>query len=73
MKNIILKYIFTFSLLYTSAFASTLTSLNLESNDTTVNKAETVQLSVVGTYSDNSTKTVDANVVNRGVKLGSFS
>jgi hypothetical protein len=40
----------------------TLSSLSLESNVTTVNVGETVQLSVTGTYSDNSTKTVDENV-----------
>ena len=40
----------------------TLSSLSLESNATTVNKAETVQLSVVGTYSDNSTNIVDENI-----------
>ena len=40
----------------------TLSSLSLESNATTVNVGETVQLSVVGTYSDNSTKTVDENI-----------
>ncbi len=39
-----------------------LSSLSLESNATTVNVAETVQLSVVGTYSDNSTKVVDENI-----------
>ena len=39
-----------------------LSSLSLESNATTANVAETVQLSVVGTYSDNSTKAVDENV-----------
>ncbi len=40
----------------------TLSSLSLESNATTVNKAKTVQLSVVGTYSDNSTNIVDENI-----------
>jgi len=40
----------------------TLSSLSLESNATTVNKAETIQLSLVGTYSDNSTNIVDENV-----------
>ncbi|SFV55173.1 Bacillolysin (Neutral protease) [hydrothermal vent metagenome] len=39
-----------------------LSSLSLESNTTTANKGETVQLSVVGTYSDNSTKAVNENV-----------
>ena len=40
----------------------TLSSLSLESNATTVNVGETVQLSVVGTYSDNSTNIVDENI-----------
>jgi len=40
----------------------TLTSLRLESNTTTANKGEMVQLLLTGTYSDNSTKAVDANV-----------
>ena len=40
----------------------TLSSLSLESNATTVNVGETVQLSVVGMYSDNSSKAVDENV-----------
>ena len=40
----------------------TLSSLSLESNVTTVNVGETVQLSVVGTYSDNSTNIVDENI-----------
>ena len=40
----------------------TLSSLSLESNATTVNVGETVQLFVVGTYSDNSTKAVDENI-----------
>ena len=40
----------------------TLSSLSLESNATTVNAGETVQLSVVGTYSDNSTNIVDENI-----------
>jgi len=62
MKNTILKYIFTFTLVFGFTSANTLTSLSLESNATTVNKAETVQLSVVGTYSDNSTKEVDENI-----------
>ena len=40
----------------------TLSSLSLESNATTVNVGETVQLSVMGMYSDNSTKAVDENI-----------
>ena len=40
----------------------TLSSLSLESNATTVNVGEMVQLSVVGTYSDNSTNIVDENI-----------
>ena len=40
----------------------TLSSLSLESNATIVNKAKTVELFVVGTYSDNSTSIVDENV-----------
>ena len=40
----------------------TLTSLSLESNATTLNKGERAQLSVVATYSDHSTKAVDANI-----------
>jgi hypothetical protein len=62
MKNITLKYIFIFSLLYISVFASTLTSLRLESNSTTLNVGEKATLTLIGIYSDNSTKTVDANV-----------
>jgi len=62
MKNTILKCIFTFTLVFGFASANTLTSLSLESNATTVNKGETVQLSLMGTYSDNSTKAVDENI-----------
>jgi len=40
-----------------------LSSLSLESNTTTANKGETVQLLLTGTYSDNSTKAVNANVI----------
>ena len=42
--------------------AATLTSLNLESNVTTLNVGETAALSVMGTYSDGSTVELDANV-----------
>jgi len=40
----------------------TLSSITLESNATTVNVGETVQLSVVGTYSDGSSNAVDENI-----------
>jgi len=62
MKNTILKFIFTSVLVYTSAFANTLTGLKLESNATTLNVGEKVTLTLMGTYSDNSTKVVDKNV-----------
>ncbi len=39
-----------------------LTSLSLESNATTVNKAGTVRLSVMGTYSDKSTKPLTSGI-----------
>ena len=39
-----------------------LTSLSLESNTITVNKAGTVRLSVMGTYSDNSTKPLTSGI-----------
>jgi hypothetical protein len=60
MKNTILKYIFTFTLLYVSASAYT---LNLESNTTTLNVGEKVSLTLTETSSDNSTKTLDENVI----------
>ncbi|MBA1420650.1 MAG: hypothetical protein FAF03_07300 [Epsilonproteobacteria bacterium] len=62
MKNTILKFIFTSVLVYTSAFANTLTGLKLESNATTLNVGEKATLILTGTYSDNSTKVVDENV-----------
>jgi len=40
----------------------TLSSITLESNASTVNVGETVQLSVMGTYSDGSNSTVDKNI-----------
>jgi len=42
--------------------APTLTSITLESNATTVNVGDTVQLTVTGTYSDGSSATVDENI-----------
>jgi len=42
--------------------ASTLTSLNLESNVTTLNVGEKAELTVLATYSDGSTSEIDANV-----------
>ena len=39
-----------------------LQGLSLKSNASTVNVGETIQLSVVGTYSDGSSKTVDENI-----------
>ena len=42
--------------------APTLTSITLESNATTVNVDDTVQLTVTGTYSDGSSGTVDENI-----------
>ena len=62
MKNTILQLIFTVILVCSAVSANRLTGLKLESNATTVNVAETVQLSVVGTYSDNSTNIVDENI-----------
>jgi hypothetical protein len=59
MKNTILKYIFTFTLLYVSASAYT---LNLESNTTTLNVGEKASLTLTGIYSDKSTKVLDDNV-----------
>jgi hypothetical protein len=59
MKNTILKYIFTFSVLYVSASAYT---LKLESNTTTLNVGEKASLTLIETYSDNNTKTLDENV-----------
>ena len=40
----------------------TLTSITLESNATTVNVGDTVQLTVTGTYSDGNSATVDENI-----------
>ncbi len=62
MKNTILQLIFTVILVCSAVSANRLTGLKLESNATTVNKAETVQLSVEGTYSDSSTQIVDKNI-----------
>jgi len=62
MKNTISKFVFTFALVYTSAFANTLTGLKLESNATTLNVGEKATLTLTGTYSDNSTKAVNENV-----------
>ncbi len=62
MKNTILQLIFTVILICSAVSAKRLTGLKIESNATTVNVAETVQLSVVGTYSDNSTNIVDENI-----------
>jgi len=41
--------------------APTLTNLNLESNVTTLNVGETAELTVMGTYSDGSSKELDTN------------
>jgi hypothetical protein len=59
MKTTILKYIFTFTLLYVSASAYT---LKLESNTTTLNVGEKASLTLIETYSDNSTKVLEDNV-----------
>jgi hypothetical protein len=46
----------------TNSRAKTLTSLKLESNTSSLNVGETAELTLIGTYSDNSSKTVTENI-----------
>jgi hypothetical protein len=46
----------------TNSRTKTLTSLKLESNTSSLNVGETAELTLIGTYSDNSSKTVTENI-----------
>jgi hypothetical protein len=46
----------------TNSHTKTLTSLKLESNTSSLNVGETAELTLIGTYSDNSSKTVTENI-----------
>jgi hypothetical protein len=57
-----IKTLLSMTFLIVFSFAGNEVSITLESNATTVNVGERVQLSVVGTYSDGSSKSVDENI-----------
>lgn len=61
MKNFIKLLVF-FMMMQTHSFANTLITLGLESNATTLNLGETVQLTVLASYSDSGTKELNENI-----------